>query len=179
MMAVEQGLLPHERSQQDDKELEEERRLTFVGMTRAKQELHLTHARVREFRGTSLYAVPSMFLEELPADAVEVIDLSASAAGTPRAIDEWRGGGKAAEAGWADAGITPRRESTGTASGEDSSPYAVGMLVRHPTYGPGRITDVSGFGAMCKVKVRFSTLGEKTFIAEKAKLEIVRKEKSG
>src|SRR5205807_217902 len=84
MLAVEQGLLPHERSLSRPDEVEEERRLAFVGMTRAKEELHLCHARLREFRGTTLYAVPSMFLDELPKEGVESVDLSASGGGTAR-----------------------------------------------------------------------------------------------
>lgn len=167
MVAVEQGLLPHERSQQNTEDIEEERRLAFVGMTRAKEELHLCHARLREFRGSAMYAVPSMFLEELPAEGVEAIDLSASAAGSVRAIDEWRSGGSAAETGWAEAGIASRPKADGE--------YVVGMLVRHDNYGNGRVTDVSGYGALRKVKVRFSTAGERTFLVEKAKLTIVHK----
>jgi DNA helicase-2/ATP-dependent DNA helicase PcrA len=173
MLAVEQGLLPHERSLAKDDEVEEERRLAFVGMTRAKEELYLCHARLREFRGQTVYTVPSMFLEELPADGIEAIDLSASAAGSARAMDEWRGGGPAAEPGWADAGITPRK--TGAAGGTSESDYAEGMLVRHETYGQGRVIEVSGYGAMRKVKVRFAGAGERTFLVNKAKLTVVRK----
>ncbi|MCS7270082.1 MAG: UvrD-helicase domain-containing protein, partial [Gemmataceae bacterium] len=58
MLAVEEGLLPHERSLHDPAELEEERRLCFVGMTRAMRELHLCHAQLREYRGKILYAIP-------------------------------------------------------------------------------------------------------------------------
>jgi DNA helicase-2/ATP-dependent DNA helicase PcrA len=179
MAAVEERILPHDRSlnSPDPSELEEERRLAFVGMTRAKEELYLCHARLREFRGQTLYAVPSMFLNELPIDAIESIDLSASAAGTTRAIDEWRSGGEAAEAGWADAGITPRKknESSRTAEG-DAAGYAAGMLVRHEKYGVGRVTDVSGYGALRKIKIRFSSAGEKTFILDKVKLTVVHRE---
>jgi DNA helicase-2/ATP-dependent DNA helicase PcrA len=164
--AVEQGLLPHERSLAKDEEVEEERRLAFVGMTRAKEELYLCHARLREFRGQTQYAVPSMFLEELPADGIDAVDLSASAGGSARAISEWRGGGRAAEPGWADAGV-----ASSAGAGPD---YAEGMLVRHDTYGPGRITEVSGYGAMRKVKIRFARAGERTFLVNKAKLTIVR-----
>jgi DNA helicase-2/ATP-dependent DNA helicase PcrA len=170
MVAVEQGLLPHERSLAQADELEEERRLAFVGMTRAKEELYLCHARLREFRGQTMYAVPSMFLDELPADATEQLDLSASGAGTWKAIDHWRSGGAAAEEGWAAAGITPRQRAA------DGDGYAVGVPVRHEQYGVGTITQVSGHGALRKVKVRFAAHGEKTFIAAKAKLAIVRKE---
>src|SRR5262249_43297896 len=87
LFAPEQGILPHERSLSKGPDLEEERRLAFVGMTRAKEELYLTHCRLREFRGQTLYAVPSMFLEELPEGGVEHVDLSASAGGTVRAME--------------------------------------------------------------------------------------------
>ncbi len=169
--AVEQGILPHERSLAKDEELEEERRLCFVGMTRAKQELNLCHARLREYRGQTLYAIPSMFLEELPPEGVELIDLSASAGGTARAMDEWRAGGAAAEQGWLDAGVKPRKAEAG--SGADTNEYEEGMLVRHDAYGVGKVTSVSGYGAMRTVKVRFPTAGERAFRVDKAKLEIV------
>jgi DNA helicase-2/ATP-dependent DNA helicase PcrA len=173
MAAVEQGLLPHERSLQREDEVEEERRLAFVGMTRAKQELYLCHARIREFRGSAVYAVPSMFLEELPADGIHTIDMSAGAAGMHHAINEWRSGGAAAEQGWEDAGVRP--PSTVRAAAPPSGPgYSEGMLVRHDSYGVGRVTELSGYGAMRRVKVRFSAYGEKTFVMDKVKLAIVR-----
>jgi DNA helicase-2/ATP-dependent DNA helicase PcrA len=180
MAAVEQGLLPHERSLVKDDELEEERRLAFVGMTRAKEELYLSQARLREFRGQTLYTVPSMFLGELPAEAVEEIDLSASAADYKPASYQWRSGGKDAEASWADAGIMPLRlpepaPNHAPRSGAGAE-YAEGMLVRHDTYGQGRVTHVGGYGAMRKVKIRFPTAGERTFLVDKAKLTIVHKD---
>jgi DNA helicase-2/ATP-dependent DNA helicase PcrA len=173
MLAVEEGLLPHERSLAKNEELEEERRLAFVGMTRAMEELHLCHARMREYRGQTLYAVPSMFLNELPEECIEMVDLSASAAGTKRAMDAWRGGGPAAEPGWADAGITPRYRPESPRESASESEYAEGMRVRHDSYGAGRITAVSGYGAGRKVKIRFASHGEKTFIADRVKLKIV------
>jgi DNA helicase-2/ATP-dependent DNA helicase PcrA len=171
MVAVEQGLLPHERSLAKEEEIEEERRLAFVGMTRAKEELYLCHARLREFRGQTLYAVPSMFLDELPEGGVEAVDQSASAAGTASAMDAWRSGSKAAEPGWVDAGVRPQPKA------ESGAPdYAEGMVVKHETYGTGRVTEVSGRGPLRKVKVRFGAAGERTFLVEKAKLTIVREE---
>jgi DNA helicase-2/ATP-dependent DNA helicase PcrA len=176
--AVEQGLLPHERSLGRDDEVEEERRLAFVGMTRGKEELYLSHARLREFRGNTLYAVPSMFLDELPADAIQLSDLSASAGGTLSAIEHWRGGSTAALQGWTEAGIRPRPAPippalTSTLPG--GGPYEEGMLVRHATYGSGRIVEVSGYGSLKKVRIRFLTAGERSFIADKVKLEVVGK----
>jgi DNA helicase-2/ATP-dependent DNA helicase PcrA len=171
MIALEQGLLPHERSLGNEEELEEERRLAFVGMTRAKRELYLCHARLREFRGQTLYAVPSMFLDELPADAVKTIDLSGGAGGAMAAMEQWRGGGAAAAQGWTDAGLRPRPAPVPPA--RESNGYVEGMVVRHEKYGKGRVVGIEGYGAMRKLRIRFQTAGERTFIADKVSLEVV------
>jgi len=175
MVAVEQGLLPHERSLAKDDDLEEERRLAFVGMTRAKEELYISYARLREFRGQTLYAVPSMFLDELPDSGVQTLDLSHSGAGKPRPQDAWRGGGVASAAAWSDTGIPAQATSavqTKAPPGEGPM-YEEGMLVEHDKYGMGRIIAVGGQGAMRKLKIRFQAGGERTFVAHMAKLEIV------
>jgi DNA helicase-2/ATP-dependent DNA helicase PcrA len=172
LSAVEQGLLPHERSLNKNEEIEEERRLAFVGMTRAKEELYLCHARMREFRGQTLYAVPSMFLNEVPPHAIEMIDLSMTSG--RKALESFRGGGgPAARQGWEDAGveiplpIPPKSR--------DDEPYAVGTLVRHANYGVGKVVALSGFGAMRTVKIRFQTAGEHSFRTSHVKLEVLRK----
>jgi len=173
--AVEQGLLPHERSLGRPEEVEEERRLAFVGMTRAKEELYLSHARIRDFRGNSLYAVPSMFLEELPDQGTHTLDLSASAGGTQQAMDAWRGGSAAAEQGWTDAGVRTKPLPIPPPKAErGDGTWAEGMLVRHETYGQGRIIEITGNGALRKIKIRFDTKGTRSFIADKVKLESVR-----
>jgi DNA helicase-2/ATP-dependent DNA helicase PcrA len=175
MIAMEQGLLPHERSLGHTEEVEEERRLAFVGMTRAKEELYLCHARMRDFRGNTLYTVPSMFLEELPEEAIQAIDQSGE---THAAIEHWRGGGAAAQQGWTDAGVRPKPDPipprVPEGAGEGRA-FVAGMLVHHATYGNGRIVEVSGQGALRRVKIRFATAGERTFIADKVTLEILRK----
>jgi DNA helicase-2/ATP-dependent DNA helicase PcrA len=173
MLAMEQGILPHERSIMRNEELEEERRLAFVGMTRAEEELYLSYARMREFRGQTLYAVPSMFLEELPREGIDEVDLSSSA---NRAPEKWRGSTSGASQGWYDTGFVKpstkkSEEATSVAQAEG---YEVGVLVHHDVYGVGRITDVSGQGVLRKLKIRFST-GERKFLAAKAKLAIVQK----
>jgi DNA helicase-2/ATP-dependent DNA helicase PcrA len=180
MAAVEQGLLPHERSLAKDEDVEEERRLAFVGITRAKEELHLCHARLREFRGQTLYAVPSMFLDELGEEGIQSLDLSSSAAGRARAIEAWRGGSAAAEQGWAEAGISPRpKEGSPRAQDKTSAPspphFTEGTVVHHDQYGTGRVTLVIGYGTQRKIKVRFREAGERTFLADKAKLAIVKR----
>jgi DNA helicase-2/ATP-dependent DNA helicase PcrA len=173
MVAVEQGLLPHQRSLGQDEEVEEERRLCFVGMTRAKDELNLCHARMREFRGQTLYAMPSMFLNELPKDEIQQTDLSGH--GSAQAFPSWRSGPASADAGWRDAGIPLRSRPTddnGTVHGDHD--FAEGMLVKHDAYGTGRVVGVDGYGAKRTVTIRFPTAGERSFRVEKAKLTIVR-----
>src|SRR5207245_1221616 len=145
MAALEQGLLPHERSLEKLEELEEERRLAFVGMTRAKEELNLSLAQLREFRGTALYTIPSMFLSELPAENVQTIDLLEDA--KLSASDEWRGGSPAADEAWPDSGFTPRRRPEpvrveSKSSRSTTTTYVEGMMVRHDQYGVGRVTAV-------------------------------------
>lgn len=73
IVALEEGLLPHERSRGELRELEEERRLLFVGITRAQEELHLSLASNRDYRGTRRLTVPSQFLMELPREAMQVV----------------------------------------------------------------------------------------------------------
>ena len=76
IVGLEQGLLPHSRANENDDELEEERRLLFVGITRAERELYLSHCRIREFRGQRQATIPSQFLGELPGDALTIRDLT-------------------------------------------------------------------------------------------------------
>lgn len=174
MIANEQGILPHERSMKEKAELEEERRLAFVGMTRAEEELYLSYARMREFRGQTLYAVPSMFLEELPHDGVETIDLSSSANRGSGAAASWRSQSAGASQGWYETGFTSSKKPAPRTVDPNASDldYEVGTMVHHDVYGVGRITDISGHGVMRKLKIRFST-GERNFLASKAKLSIV------
>ncbi|HUR53465.1 MAG TPA: UvrD-helicase domain-containing protein [Gemmataceae bacterium] len=191
VMAVEEGLLPHERSMGKDAEVEEERRLCFVGMTRAMKELNLCHARLREFRGQMNYAIPSSFLRELPTD-VEHIDISMSKNFARSAADEWRAKVGPAARDWADTGARPylppkkptpvegRRvgEIKPTIPDPPDTGYAVGMVVQHEEYGIGTITDVSGFGALRRVKIRFPSVGEKPFVADKVKLRVIARKKA-
>ena len=128
---------------------------------------------LRDFRGNTIYAVPSMFLDELPKEATERLDLSAGSG--MAAAEAWRGGGKAAEEGWTAAGVRPRPQPIPpTPPKPGVRDYAVGMTVRHPSHGVGQVIEVSGNGLLRKVKVRFRTAGERSFIADKAQLEIVR-----
>ena len=177
IVAMEQGILPGERSLAPDKreDLEEERRVAFVGITRAMREVYLCHARLRDFRGQTLYAIPSMFLEEMPDD-VQTVDMRAHGGRVP-GHDQWRGGTTAAAAAWADTGVRAPLPAAGRHAVETRADgdYAKGQLVQHEQYGIGTVTDVNGYGALRKIRIRFATAGEKTFIADKVKLKVVTK----
>lgn len=179
MIAVENGILPHQRSLDPDKknDLEEERRLAFVGMTRAREELYLTHARMRDYRGQTLYAIPSHFLEELPPE-VEHADLSSSTHRRISVQDQWRtSGNSAAQSGWEEAGVesrpTPKPRGHVNPTSSKAGPYKVGMLVRHEQYGEGRVIDISGQGVLRTMRIRFAKKGVVPFIVKYAHLEII------
>jgi DNA helicase II / ATP-dependent DNA helicase PcrA len=177
VLAVEEGLIPHERSLHDGKgeEKEEERRLLFVGMTRAKKELYLTNVQMRDFRGQTLYAIPSSFLDELPADGVER-EVRSRHAGRKIAHDFFRGGNPAAESAWKETGISTSGPVVGSAKTiAGTIELSSGQIVQHDSYGIGQITDVNGFGALRKIRIRFAIHGEKTFIADQVKLKVVPK----
>ncbi len=184
VLAVEEGLLPHERSLGKDEDVEEERRLCFVGMTRAMKALYLSHARMREFRGQLNYAIPSSFLGELPRDAsVEHVDSSMTRNVARGAADEWRAKVAPAARDWADTGVRPylppkKPDEPASVSVPPDTGLAVGVLVQHDEYGLGQVTDLSGFGALRRVKVRFPGHGEKTFVADKVKLKVVGRKKA-
>ena len=133
--------------------------------------MHLTHARCREFRGQILYAVPSMFLDELPEE-VERINRSGGFNTARSAIDEWR-----AKAGYTEPGsaIPIAAKPFPTVIPDNANgDYTAGQVVQHEQYGIGKISDVSGFGALRKLKIRFAAAGEKTFVADKVKLRVVK-----
>lgn len=183
VLALEEGLLPHERSMSNPDDLEEERRLCFVGMTRAMKELHLSHARMREFRGQTNYAIPSSFLNELPRD-VEMIDPAMARNAARSAADEWRARVGSAAKDWADTGARPYLPPRKPTEMKPSIPeppdtgLAVGVVIQHEEYGIGTVTDVTGFGALRRVKIRFPAHGEKTFVADKVKLRVVSRKKN-
>ena len=183
VLAVEQGLLPHERSLHNDEEIEEERRLCFVGMTRAMKELYLCHAKMREFRGSLNYCIPSTFLDELPRD-VQFSDTSVARNRARTAADEWRAKVGPAAKDWADTGARPylppkkpNPDLKPTIPDAPQTGLAVGVLVQHEEFGLGSVTDVSGYGALRRVKIRFPGSGEKTFVVDKVKLKIVGRKK--
>jgi DNA helicase-2/ATP-dependent DNA helicase PcrA len=176
IVALEEGILPHSRSRESDSEVEEERRLLFVGITRAQKALYLSHCRLREFRGQQTYTIPSSFLRELPSEPLEVWDQTGEAPApiAPRDRVTLRPRLSAAEAGFRV--IT----ASDLKAGQFASPLAgaadslrPGATVSHPQYGLGRVLSIEGEGARRKGRVAFTTGGERTFLLAQANLRVI------
>jgi DNA helicase-2/ATP-dependent DNA helicase PcrA len=179
IVGLEQGLLPHARSTDDGGDVEEERRLLFVGITRAERELYLSLCRVREFRGQRQVTVPSQFLAELPEEAMTERDLSESSGfatlGPPRApVDPWPRPIVGARPGGFRLTTAAALGGEATASpASDLDALRPGVRVVHPAYGIGRIVAVDGAGPDRKGRVAFTVGGEKTFILARSPLRLV------
>ena len=145
---MEDGVFPHHRSMTDTAELEEERRLAYVGITRARRRLFLTHAWSRTLFGASSYNPPSRFLNEIP----------------PELITEVEADGSVAE---------KRREREAPAMKRPSIDVAAGDTVRHRRFGEGVVISISGHGGDAEVVVMFEEEGEKRLLLAYAPLEKV------
>jgi DNA helicase-2/ATP-dependent DNA helicase PcrA len=162
LVGLEEGLLPHARSLTSDDGLEEERRLCYVGMTRAKERLHLSWARSRQVFGQRRLTTPSRFLAEIPPD-----DIQRSGASRTPSID------------LAHAFRTPVRPAPdpGGPDPASSPPSATelrpGVKVRHPLFGVGTVLRCEGAGDGTKVTVSFPGVGAKKLVARYAGLELV------
>jgi DNA helicase-2/ATP-dependent DNA helicase PcrA len=168
---MEEGLFPHSRSAEDD-EIEEERRLFYVGMTRAETRLLLTGAARRRVFGEYQATEPSRFLDEIPAELVERIETVGSARpynGFSHAHYEFRTNPYARKG----RGGRFREEGTSYAYEDEdqtSSDLRAGMRVRHPQFGVGTVLAVEEHTDDLKITVRFNSVGQKKLLAKFAKL---------
>jgi DNA helicase-2/ATP-dependent DNA helicase PcrA len=153
MIGLEEGVLPHARSRGNLYELEEERRLCFVGITRAQETLLLTKAAYRTIRGLRERTITSPFLSEMPQDKLDITDRTG--------IDDLHDTRSA------------HREKLETESDRLASKFKKGQLVRHPQFGLGRIAEVTHMGQQTRAVVEFNAAGRKTLILQYARLEPV------
>ena len=171
IVGMEEGLLPHMRSQEDDEEIEEERRLCYVGMTRAQTRLVLTSAARRRVFGEYKASEPSRFLGEIPPALMEVVEpVFSTPAPSPTTFGRTRRGHS--RSGTTGEEIQP---DYGFAyEDEDQSVISVrpGTRVRHPTFGVGTILEVEPVTDDMKLTVRFTDIGRKTLRAKFAKLTL-------
>jgi DNA helicase-2/ATP-dependent DNA helicase PcrA len=187
LTGMEEGICPHSRAIDEDKGIEEERRLVYVGMTRARQSLTLTRAVYRRIFGNEQQlraSMPSRFLAEIPSELVETVRGSMAEIGEKRRYEpdpeysyspeeflrRVRGGPKQTQA-------TPRRQAAQSSfsrpaarRGGDTNPM-LGRKVRHPSFGVGTIVGVEGDDEDRRLSVSFPGRGTKKFIERYAQLE--------
>ncbi|MDP6371771.1 MAG: UvrD-helicase domain-containing protein [Vicinamibacterales bacterium] len=176
MAGLEEGLFPHARAREDDEELEEERRLCYVGMTRAQQRLVLTGCARRRVFGEYQASDASRFVDEVPAALVDRLGATGSAGsagqgsllGSGRRSGRGWGGGRAHRPKPAEETFEP----TYAYEDEDQSLGTVGpgTRVRHPLFGIGTIVAVEPLHDDAKLTVKFRTAGQKKLLAKYAKL---------
>ena len=156
---LEEGLLPHFNASNTEAEIEEERRLCFVGITRAKRRLMLTHAVHRATRGIRERRMPSHFLRELPEEHIIAID---------QADDGWSRGDDFERGGY-------ERDDYASEHHEDAvfMDLHIGSTVRHPQFGVGRIQSMEKRRDFTRSKINFAGVGVKTLILEYARLEVL------
>ena len=166
LCGMEEGLFPHQRSVEDHAQLEEERRLCYVGMTRAMRRLCLTSAESRRLHRQESYPSPSRFLRELPPDLVEDVRLGGGGAGHGRGFDRWP---RRAGTRWGGRGAAELTESP-RGPGHD---FALGQRVRHGKFGEGVVLNLEGDGAHARVHVNFAGAGAKWLVVAYANLESI------
>jgi DNA helicase II / ATP-dependent DNA helicase PcrA len=184
LTGLEEGIFPHSRSQNDNEELEEERRLCYVGMTRAKETLTLTRAVYRRMYGSERLtgSLPSRFLQEIPAELINTASGSLADAGETRRYEtdpeysyseeEFVRRVRHTVAPARSSSDAPRTRSTAAPrlpKGASANPL-IGQRVRHGTYGAGTIIGVEGDGDERKFTVRFSDHGTKKLMERYANL---------
>ena len=176
--ALEDGIFPHSRSLWEPKDLEEERRLCYVGVTRAREVLYLTRARMRSQFGESTSAIASRFLDEIPPELL--VDLSEQRSfAAQRQMESLSPGGYGSASGFnrttmrrygmdPDAHSGPNGQVAALAPGQ----IQVGTVVVHGSWGEGRILAIGGSGDKTTVTVRFAGIGEKQLILSLAPLKL-------
>ena len=151
LCGMEEGLFPHARSSEDPGKLEEERRLCYVGMTRAKHRLCMSYAESRRLHGSDVYPPPSRFLRELPPERTEEVRLRGTVARPGVRI---RSG--------------PRPAPASARGGPDE--LRLGQRVVHPTFGEGVVLMYEGQGSHARVQINFEAAGSKWLVVAYANL---------
>ncbi|WP_267226411.1 UvrD-helicase domain-containing protein [Dyella silvae] len=149
LVGMEEGLFPSQRSVEDEGRLEEERRLAYVGITRARERLFITFAESRRMHGVEMLARPSRFLSEIP----------------PELIDEVRPRVQVSRPLYG-----ARPGASGSISLEESMPLKLGQRVSHPSFGEGTVVSAEGSGAHMRIQVNFAGNGSKWLVYAYANL---------
>ena len=160
---LEHGLFPHDNAAQEREGLEEERRLMYVAVTRARKRLYLSHAQTRMLHGQTRYCVASAFLEELPVELLRKVGhVPAFSAGAV----PYKSGQANTSAGAGNSGYSTSSKSESAAVGG----LRIGQSVQHAKFGAGVIVSAEGRGTDARVQVNFGSCGMKWLALEYAKL---------
>jgi len=151
LAGMEDGLFPSARSLEESGRLEEERRLAYVGITRARHKLVLSYAESRRIHGQENYNVPSRFLREIPRELLNEV--------RPK-VQVSRG-----------ASLGASRPASHAAL--EAPPLKLGALVTHAKFGEGMVTDYEGSGAHARVQVEFAEAGSKWLVMAYANLTVI------
>ncbi|SEA17293.1 DNA helicase II [Microbulbifer marinus] len=158
MAGVEENLFPHKMSAQEPGRMEEERRLCYVGITRAMQKLYITYAENRRLFGSETYNSPSRFIGEIPPNLVHEVRLKTEIS---RPLFQ-PGHGKVGQLG---------QFSDPAPDFDDLPPLALGGRVDHPKFGEGTVVQFEGSGPRARVQVNFDDAGSKWLVVAMAKLQ--------
>jgi DNA helicase-2/ATP-dependent DNA helicase PcrA len=185
VIGMEDGIFPHIRALTEPAELEEERRLAYVGITRARELLHVSHAWARTMFGATQYNPPSRFLQEIPAELVTEIQGRRRASRGGGTSDRWGAGGasrpstldrgrgemspararrEAARQMQVDAALEAGEQATARAAAAPDHGFRIGDDVRHAKWGEGVVLDLQGQGDKTEITVRFPSEGEKVLL---------------
>jgi len=156
MVGLEEGLFPSQASNDDPYRLEEERRLAYVGITRAERKLVMTHAQCRRLHGSEIYPAPSRFIKEVPDDCVDWVRKS----GQVQSSRDWGSSSSAS----ATKSATIKVNETG---------LALGQRVFHQKFGEGTVTATEGSGDHARIQVNFKHAGSKWLVKAYANLEVL------
>jgi DNA helicase-2/ATP-dependent DNA helicase PcrA len=174
LCGMEEGLFPHRMSMDDPARLEEERRLCYVGITRAEKQLYITHAEVRRLFGSESYNRPSRFLSEIPSELLREVRSGGTRAIGSNSIGVSRGRNSRDSGSIRTA--TNKRSRTGpqpTDPKSDSGDLKMGQRVKHQKFGEGVVLQCEGKGDRSRVEINFSSAGSKWLMLGFAKLELL------
>jgi DNA helicase-2/ATP-dependent DNA helicase PcrA len=178
IVGMEDGVFPHLRALGEPVELEEERRLCYVGITRARQRLYLTNAWSRTLFGSTQYNPPSRFLDEIPGQLLQVAEGSRDQRRRRGGSSDWGWSGTSTTPGLGreqivDAAIRAGQQHRPQPSGAEAMGLRTGDDVRHAKWGEGVVLDIIGSGEKAEAVVRFPSVGEKRLLLSWAPLEKV------
>lgn len=157
LVGLEEGLFPHARTLDDDEGLEEERRLCYVGLTRAEEVLHLSYAQRRRLHGREQFSLPSRFLDEIPGECIAEIGQTVAPQRSPQSGHHQ---------------AMPIEEFDQRPVEEQADGWRAGYRVSHPVFGAGTICHTEGNGEKMKVTVQFDMAGRKTLMLAYANLRV-------